>query len=62
MIEDLYLKFITSLLDENETNDLIWLIFEFKDCITWSYEEIYNIASIVVVHKLEITHERVYIK
>lgn len=45
---------ITSLLNEDETNDLINVLIEFKDFFTWSYNKMARLAPNVVLHKLEV--------
>lgn len=54
--------FISSLFTNDEANDLIRLLVEFKDCFAWSYEEMPGLDPEVAVHKLERKPDAVPVK
>ncbi|NAU16996.1 reverse transcriptase family protein, partial [Klebsiella pneumoniae] len=54
--------FISSLLDEEESSDLVRLLSEFKDCFAWSYDQMPGLSPDVAVHKLGIQSDALPIK
>ncbi|XP_020596966.1 uncharacterized protein LOC110036780, partial [Phalaenopsis equestris] len=54
--------FISSLLDNEESAELVELLTEFKDCFAWSYDEMPGLSREVAVHKLGIDKDITPIK
>lgn len=54
--------FISALLNEDESTNLVKLLSEFKDCFAWSYDEMPGLSPEIAVHKLEIQSDIVPVK
>lgn len=55
--EDLYPTFMSLLLNEDESNNTIGLLFKFKDYFTWSYIEMIGLAPKITAHKIGVLPE-----
>ncbi|KAI0526805.1 hypothetical protein KFK09_002396 [Dendrobium nobile] len=54
--------FISALLSEGETKDLIQLLSEFRDCFAWTYDEMPSLPTEVEVHKKGVRHDAIPVK
>ncbi|KAI0513357.1 hypothetical protein KFK09_009374 [Dendrobium nobile] len=54
--------FISALLSESETQDLIQLFPEFRDCFAWTYDEMPGLPAEVAVHKLGVWPDAIHVK